>query len=123
MMNSSVTVSAELGLNLVVPDHGSVPLVASLYYNAEDPYAIVAQLMDAMPSGSYLAVSHMGGDLLDTETRHEAEDIGDRMVQQQLTFRSREQVTRFFDGTDLLAPGLAWVEEWRPEPDGTGADG
>ena len=40
MMNSSVTVSAELGLSLVVPDHGSVPLVASLYYNAEDPYAI-----------------------------------------------------------------------------------
>lgn len=40
MMNSSVTVSAELGLNLVVPDHGSVPLVASLYYSAEDPYAI-----------------------------------------------------------------------------------
>jgi hypothetical protein len=40
MKNSSVTVSAELGLNLVVPDHGSVPLVASLYYSAEDPYAI-----------------------------------------------------------------------------------
>ena len=40
MMNSSATVSAELGLSLVVPDHGSVPLVASLYYNADDPYAI-----------------------------------------------------------------------------------
>ena len=40
MMNSSVTVSAELGLNLVVPDHGAVPLVASLSYSAEDPYAI-----------------------------------------------------------------------------------
>jgi hypothetical protein len=40
MMNSSVTVSAELGLSLVVPDHGSVPLVASLHYSAQDPYAI-----------------------------------------------------------------------------------
>jgi Streptomyces sporulation and cell division protein, SsgA len=40
MMNSSVTVSAELGLSLVVPEHGSVPLVASLYYSADDPYAI-----------------------------------------------------------------------------------
>jgi hypothetical protein len=39
MMNS-VTVSAELGLSLVVPEHGAVPLVASLYYGAEDPYAI-----------------------------------------------------------------------------------
>ncbi len=88
--------------------------------DAEDPYAIVARLMDAVPSGSYLAVSHMGGDLLDTETRQEAEDIGDRMVQQQLTFRSREQVARFFAGTDLLAPGLVWVEEWRPEPGSAG---
>ncbi|HBW19141.1 MAG: SsgA family sporulation/cell division regulator [Streptosporangiaceae bacterium] len=40
MMNSSVTVSAELGLTLVVPEHGAVPLVASLYYSADDPYAI-----------------------------------------------------------------------------------
>src|SRR5262245_888440 len=40
MMNSSAAVSAELGLSLVVPDHGAVPLVASLYYSAEDPYAI-----------------------------------------------------------------------------------
>jgi Streptomyces sporulation and cell division protein, SsgA len=40
MMNSSATVTADLGLILVVPDHGSVPLVASLSYSAEDPYAI-----------------------------------------------------------------------------------
>jgi hypothetical protein len=40
MMNSSATVSAELGLSLVVPEHGSVPLVASMCYSADDPYAI-----------------------------------------------------------------------------------
>jgi hypothetical protein len=40
MMNSSTSVSAELGLSLVVPEHGAVPLVASLRYSAEDPYAI-----------------------------------------------------------------------------------
>jgi hypothetical protein len=39
-MINSATVSAELGLSLVVPEHGAVPLVASLYYSAEDPYAI-----------------------------------------------------------------------------------
>jgi hypothetical protein len=41
MMNSGATVSAELGLSLVVPEHGAVPLVASLCYNAGDPYAIM----------------------------------------------------------------------------------
>jgi hypothetical protein len=40
MTNTSATVSADLGLSLVVPEHGAVPLVASLYYSAEDPYAI-----------------------------------------------------------------------------------
>jgi hypothetical protein len=40
MMNSSATVSAELGLSLVVPEHGAVPLVASMCYSADDPYAI-----------------------------------------------------------------------------------
>lgn len=39
-MINSATVSAELGLSLVVPEHGAVPLVASLYYSADDPYAI-----------------------------------------------------------------------------------
>jgi hypothetical protein len=39
-MNNSSTVSAELGLRLVVPQQTIVPLVASLYYSKEDPYAI-----------------------------------------------------------------------------------
>ena len=42
MMNSSssTTVSAELGLRLVVPQQTIVPLVASLYYSGNDPYAV-----------------------------------------------------------------------------------
>jgi Streptomyces sporulation and cell division protein, SsgA len=39
-MNSSSTVSAELGLRLVVPQQTIVPLVASLFFSKEDPYAI-----------------------------------------------------------------------------------
>jgi hypothetical protein len=40
MMNRSAIVSAELGLMLIVPDHDAVPLVASLFNSADDPYAI-----------------------------------------------------------------------------------
>lgn len=40
MKNSVTTVSADLALGLVGPDHGSVPVVASLFYSADDPYAI-----------------------------------------------------------------------------------
>jgi hypothetical protein len=39
-MTGSAAVATELGLQLVVPDHGAVPLTASLYYRGNDPYAI-----------------------------------------------------------------------------------
>jgi hypothetical protein len=39
-MNSSTTISAELGLRLVVPDRTTVPLLATLEFAADDPYAI-----------------------------------------------------------------------------------
>jgi S-adenosyl methyltransferase len=82
----------------------------------DDPYAIVARLMDAVPSGSYLAVSHAGSDLLGQERLRGVEDAWKGRMQQQITWRTREQVARFFDGTDLVAPGLVRTEEWRPDP-------
>ena len=102
----------------------AVTLIAILHAipDSDDPHAIVASLMDAVPSGSYLALSHMGTDLLGRETEDGLRDIANRMMQQKLTARSREGLARFFEGTDLVEPGLVRVEEWRPEPgtDGTG---
>jgi S-adenosyl methyltransferase len=93
----------------------AVSLLAILHAipDADDPHAIVAKLLDAVPSGSYLAISHVGSELYGTETQ-DLEDIMDRMAQQHFTWRSREQVARFFQGTDLVDPGLVRVEEWRP---------
>ena len=73
-------------------------------------------LMDAVPSGSYLAISHPSSDLLDQQTQQGIGDSWNGRVQQQFTFRPRDQVARFFAGTDLIEPGLVMVEEWRPEP-------
>ena len=44
-------------------------------------------------------------------------------IQQQITWRTREQVARFFEGTDLVEPGLVRVEEWRPVPGSDGTEG
>jgi hypothetical protein len=82
----------------------------------DDPHAIVARLLDAVPSGSYLALTHMGSDLLDEETQDGLEGMQDRMMRRRFTSRTREQVARFFANTDLVEPGLVRVEEWRPEP-------
>ena len=102
----------------------AVTLIAILHAipDSDDPHAIVASLMDAVPSGSYLALSHLGPEFFDPETLREAQDASGRRIQQQITWRNREQVARFFEGTDLVEPGLVRVEEWRPEPGPSGTD-
>jgi trans-aconitate methyltransferase len=96
----------------------AVTLISILHAipDSDDPHAIVARLMDAVPSGSYLAISHAGSDLYDRDALDSIKDIAAQKVRQQLAARSREQVARFFDGLDLVEPGLVRVEEWRPGP-------
>ena len=69
--------------------------------------------MNAMPSGSYLVISHPASDLLSREAKDGLEDLSDRMMRQKVTSRSRAQVARFFAGLDLVAPGLVRIGEWR----------
>jgi S-adenosyl methyltransferase len=99
----------------------AVTLVAILHAipDADDPHAIVARLMDAVPSGSYLALSHLGREFLPPETLRQMEDISRGNIQQQFAYRSRDQVGRFFAGMDLVEPGMVPIEDWRPEPDTT----
>jgi S-adenosyl methyltransferase len=101
----------------------AITLLAILHAmpDAYDPHGTVAKLLDAVPPGSYLALSHIASDLLDAETQQGLTGISDRMTQQDFAFRARDEVMRFFEGTDLVPPGLVRVEKWRPEqgPDGT----
>jgi hypothetical protein len=83
----------------------------------DDPHSIVATVLDALPSGSYLAVSHLGSDIFDEEAQQGFQNIVARSSQQQYTGRSREQMLRFFKGMELVEPGLVRIEEWRPDPD------
>jgi hypothetical protein len=96
----------------------AVTLIALLHAipDADDPYAIVARLMDAVLPGSYLAISHMGSDLFGPETTQGLQNLNSRDSQQQYFHRTNEQVARFFEGTDLVPPGLVRAEEWRSEP-------
>jgi hypothetical protein len=85
--------------------------------DSDGPQAIVARVMDAMPSGSYLAVSHLGSDLLDEEAKQGFDNIVRRSAQQQYIGRTHAEMMRFFAGMDLIEPGLVRVEEWNPDPD------
>jgi SAM-dependent methyltransferase len=88
-------------------------LVSMLHFisHDDDPYGIVARLVDALAPGSYLVISHAASDYL--EKIHLDEIASGRHGP--LWPRSREQVARFFDGLELLPPGIASVVHWRAE--------
>jgi hypothetical protein len=118
-LRDTPTILAQAAQLLDLTQPVAITLVAILHaiQDSDDPYGIVDQLKDAVPSGSYLALSHAGPDLLDPETMDGMTGIAKRRSQQQFTLRDHERVTRFFDGMDLVEPGVVRVEEWRPAPD------
>jgi hypothetical protein len=91
----------------------TVALTLHAIPDENDPHAIVAQFMNAMAPGSYLSISHPASDI----EPEKAADIANRLKPlsyQQYTPRTRAQVLRFFDGLQLVEPGLVQVQQWRP---------
>ena len=68
-------------------------------------------------SGSYLLLTQPASDVDAQAVAAGAQQYNNRVTTPQ-TRRSREQVTRFFDGLDLVPPGVVQPHRWRPDPDG-----
>ena len=79
-----------------------------------DPWAIVATIMDAVPSGSYLVISHPASDIQAAAMAGMAQRLNS-VMKQQVKPRSKEEVGRFFDGLELVEPGIIRCPEWRPD--------
>jgi hypothetical protein len=88
-------------------------LILHLIPDEADPYAIVARLLDALPRGSYLAVSHPAGDI-QPDAAAEAVRRYNELVSVPQRRRTHREVCRFFDGLELLEPGVVQLHEWRP---------
>jgi hypothetical protein len=93
----------------------AVMLMAILQHSddAEDPYAIVGSLVGAVPPGSYLALSHPARDI-EAEAMAEMGKRLNQLMAEKVTFRSQAEVARFFDGLELVEPGMVRVQQWRP---------
>jgi len=93
----------------------AVMLLGTLHMipDQDDPYAIVAALMQGVPPGSFLAVSHPASDIAAAEGAEAARRYNAQAAES-ATFRSRAEVMRLFDGLDLVEPGVVRVPEWRP---------
>ena len=92
-------------------------LVAVLHFfrDEQKTQQIVRRLVDALPSGSYLVISHATHDYMPEEQSRSAGG-GDP----NFTFRGREEFSRFFEGMELVEPGITSIAQWRaddePEP-------
>jgi hypothetical protein len=102
----TLDLSRPVGLMLIAVLH-CVP-------DPDGPYGIVKRLLEAMPPGSHLVISHPANDIQARQMGDMAKRLN-RVMAQQVTPRSRADVGRFFDGLRLIEPGLVRAPEWRPD--------
>ncbi|MFJ6198871.1 SAM-dependent methyltransferase [Micromonospora sp. NPDC092111] len=103
-------------------------LVAILHFvpDSDDPYAVVRRLLAELPPGSYLAASHATYDYLPAEVAEGARAASRGGEHGVISLRGRDDFVRFFDGLELVEPGITSVAEWRagaePQPRPTAAE-
>jgi O-methyltransferase involved in polyketide biosynthesis len=79
----------------------------------DNPYALTRYYLDALPPGSYLAISHASSDIKSDDQEAAAERYNVHSATP-ITLRSRAEVTRFFDGLELVPPGVTLLGQWAP---------
>jgi len=81
-----------------------------------DPWRLIRTIMDPMASGSYLVVSQPTLDVMGDTISDAADTYNSRLPDNQTTVRTRAEILRFFDGLELVEPGLVELQQWRPGP-------
>jgi hypothetical protein len=87
--------------------------ILQLIPDEDDPFTVVATLLDEFPSGSYLAITHPAGDIDPRSLKAAA--VLDTLSAEKRSLRRREEILRFFNGLELVEPGLVQVSKWRPD--------
>lgn len=92
-------------------------LVAVLHFvnPDEEPHALLARYLDALPSGSYLVASHVSVDEATEEARRQlrAGQQAYGSTPNPSTLRGRHEFAQFFAGLDLIEPGVSFAADWR----------
>ena len=93
-------------------------LVAILHFveDADDPYTAAAELSQALAPGSLLILTHASyeGIPLPPERAAGTVDVY-KDIRNPLIMRSRDEIARFFEGYDMVEPGLVPMPHWRPQ--------
>ncbi len=110
----AILAGAAATLDLARP--AAVLLIGVLHFipDADDPWGITARLMRPLPSGSFLVIGHAAADI-EAEAARMAEDVYNQRSSARIVPRTRDQVARFFDGLELIPPGLAPLSQGPPD--------
>lgn len=100
-------------IDLARPVALCLSLVVHFITDEDGPYALVAELRNALCPGSYLILSHVTGDERDPRTVRNIRAVYDD-ASAPLVPRSKAEVARFFDGFDPIEPGVVFLSQWRP---------
>src|SRR6266702_4609418 len=92
-------------LLLAVLDHVS---------DLDEARRIVARLLAAVPPGSFVVISHAASDIDPDETSEMISRLNEHLAEASFDGRPRDAVARFFDGLDLVGPGVVKVTQWHP---------
>ena len=95
----------------------ALTLLGILNFVPDDDEAagLVARLADALPAGSYVAISHPTTEI-NGEVMTEALRLWNEGPAAKMVLRDRHGVARFFEGLELLEPGVVSCSQWRPDP-------
>ncbi|MEU7870900.1 SAM-dependent methyltransferase [Dactylosporangium sp. NPDC049140] len=95
--------------------------IVHFLFDADKPYELVRGLVDVLPSGSYVVMTHGTADLSDPAARDYAlREIEAGRLKVDAMPRSREEIAQFFTGLEIVEPGIVPVTAWRnpiPEED------
>jgi hypothetical protein len=95
-----------------------IVLLAILHYipDLAEARRIVSRLMDAVPAGSFLVISHAGSDLLPEDVAAFEKSLNAHIpAEHRHVARPRDAVAGFFESVQLVEPGLVRVSDWRPD--------
>ncbi|MBT2388474.1 SAM-dependent methyltransferase [Streptomyces sp. ISL-1] len=92
-------------------------LVAVLHFleDEDDPQSAVAQLRDALAPGSLIILTHASYEGIPVPEEQAGGAVGVyQNIRRPLVMRSREKIARFFEGYEMVEPGLVSMPHWRP---------
>ncbi|MFC7532328.1 SAM-dependent methyltransferase [Actinoplanes sp. GCM10030250] len=112
----TILASPELAATLNLDRPVALLLVAVLHFIRDDDQAltIVKQLLGALPSGSYLVISHATMDFA-APAEHQVYEQMYAEGRTDARARPKSQISCFFEGLDIVAPGIVTVNDWRAE--------